>query len=324
MALQSIGNWAALARSAASRLGTSSPAIVTAILAQWQCEQKGTWPPTRNNPGNVARGWASALSYPYTVEQPNPQPSNPIVTYPSASIGAQAYADGLRLFSRYSGVRTAVARGDGIGFLRAISAAGYGTGLACMLASYPQLLASKAAGASASGAQAGGSAKPPAPAPSGATVIKVIAGQPAAACTQIKILVPGTSIETKAIPIPEGDLGNPCVACPSGWSKAIVDPGPLRSLPLLGGDWVPLDRLEAAEKAGLLPPNTANACVAPGVKAGDSFDLGQAGDAVGNAVASAIGNLPAEIGNVLAHLGELAFIAVVLLIGLYLVARDEG
>jgi hypothetical protein len=151
VALQSIGNWAALARSAASRLGTSSPAIVTAILAQWQCEQKGTWPPTRNNPGNVARGWASALSYPYTVEQPNPQPSNPIVTYPSASIGAQAYADGLARFSRYSGVRAAVAAGNGPGFLTAISKAGYGTVLACMLASYPQLLASKAAGAQPSG-----------------------------------------------------------------------------------------------------------------------------------------------------------------------------
>ncbi len=294
MALQSIGNWAALARSAASRLGTSSPAIVTAILAQWQCEQKGTWPPTRNNPGNVARGWASALSYPYTVEQPNPQPSNPIVTYPSPSIGAQAYADGLRLFSRYSGVRAAVAAGNGPGFLTAISRAGYGTGLACMLASYPQLLASNAAGAGPTGTLTS------APAPDPPIVAEV------ANYLHKKPTDPFTQADADALFALMQKVGGPL-------GGVFGIPGPSNIFHGLFDQYVGRTVREAA--IGL--QDTLGAAFGAGQSAAES---GAA------AAAAALAAIPAAIGNILAHLGELAFIAVVLLLGLWLLATgyEEG
>jgi len=130
--------YAALASSAASGIGASSPAITRAILSQWQCElgANAPWPPTRNNPGNLARGFVSSLGYPFTVQTPNPQPGNPIVTFSSPQLGAQAYAAGIRTFSRYASTRAAAARGDGLGFLRAISAAGYGTGYSCPASVY--------------------------------------------------------------------------------------------------------------------------------------------------------------------------------------------
>ncbi|MGH2512944.1 MAG: hypothetical protein ACRDGQ_09675 [Candidatus Limnocylindrales bacterium] len=128
----------ALAASAAAELGNSSPAIVRAILAQWQCEiGNASYPPPRNNPGNMARGAAQGIGAPFTVAPgPNPQPGNPIVTFPSAAAGAHAYAAGIRAYARYALARSAIARGDGQGFLVAVTNAGYGTNQSCCLRVY--------------------------------------------------------------------------------------------------------------------------------------------------------------------------------------------
>jgi hypothetical protein len=130
-------HYVALARRAAGRLGTTDQRIINAILAQWQCEH-GTgdlYPPTRNNPGNLARG-AVPPGFPYTVQYPNPQLGNPIVTFYTPESGADAYATLLKTGSRYAAVRTAVAMGDGVGFIKAVGASGYGTGTTCMLGVY--------------------------------------------------------------------------------------------------------------------------------------------------------------------------------------------
>jgi hypothetical protein len=84
----------------------------------------------------VARGFVRSLGLPYTVETPNPQPGNPIVTFSSAALGAQAYAAGIRSFSRYAATRAAAARGDGLGYLKAITAAGWGTSYSCASSAY--------------------------------------------------------------------------------------------------------------------------------------------------------------------------------------------
>jgi hypothetical protein len=134
-----VGLWAdpryrTLAGQAALELGSSSSAIVKAILAQWQCEiGNAVYPPPRNNPGNNAKGWADGTGIRYTVQTPNPQPGNPIVTFAHPEDGARSYALGLRNFGRYAAARLAVARGDGQGFLVAVCAAGYGTNADCAL-----------------------------------------------------------------------------------------------------------------------------------------------------------------------------------------------
>lgn len=127
----------ALARGAAAKLGGGAN-LTRAILAQWQCELGAgdAYPPRRNNPGNLARGFATGLGYPFSIETPNPQPGNPIVTFRSPEAGAGAYAAGLANFARYAAARTAAHRDDGAGFLRAVTAAGWGTSASCALSVY--------------------------------------------------------------------------------------------------------------------------------------------------------------------------------------------
>ena len=132
-------SYGALARTAAAALGAGSPDIARAILAQWQCElgAGAPYPPPRNNPGNIARGLARDLGIPFTVAPgPNPQPGNPIVTYPTAAIGAQAYAAAIARMSRYRSALAAARAGDGLAFVRAIGSSGWGTGTSCMLGVY--------------------------------------------------------------------------------------------------------------------------------------------------------------------------------------------
>jgi hypothetical protein len=137
VSLATNAQYQALAATAAAALGNPSPSIVKAILAQWQCEIGNVpYPPPRNNPGNNAAGWVKALGIPYTVQTPNPQPGNPIVTFGSPADGARSYAGGIRTFARYSVARAAIARGDGVAFLVAICAAGYGTSPTCALGVY--------------------------------------------------------------------------------------------------------------------------------------------------------------------------------------------
>ena len=95
----------------------------------------------------------------------------------------------------------------------------------------------------------------------------------ASACSQVTILKQAYPWQ-QVIPIPRANIGDPCVQGPDGWSPAIVDPGLLRMVPFLGGDWVnPSD-----------VPGQANAYVAPGVQVGSHFDASQAPGAAASAV----------------------------------------
>ena len=131
--------YVSLARRAAGRMGTSAEPIVRAILAQWQCEIGNMgYPPTRNNPGNLAAGAARSIGASYTVPDAghNPQPGNPIVTFPSPEAGADAYGKLLATLGRYGGVRAAVQARNGAAFLQAIHSSGYGGNLSCELGVY--------------------------------------------------------------------------------------------------------------------------------------------------------------------------------------------
>lgn len=130
-------NYQRLAATAAASIGARSPEITKAILAQWQCEQDSGWPPARNNPGNLARGAADVTGVPYGIAPGrNPQPSNPIVTFGSPEAGAEAYARLIARGARYGAARRAAANGDGLGYLREVSSAGYGTRYGCASSVY--------------------------------------------------------------------------------------------------------------------------------------------------------------------------------------------
>lgn len=130
-----------LATRSATILGTNSPKIINAIMAQWRCEigANDYYPPARNNPGNVAEDAAKAIGFPYTVPDraTNPQPGNPIVTFDTPERGADAHGTLLKTLPRYKPVRDAVAADDPIAYFNAIVSSGYGPGsTACMVSVY--------------------------------------------------------------------------------------------------------------------------------------------------------------------------------------------
>lgn len=252
MSLSSNPSYQALAALAASALGNPAPAIVKAILAQWQCELGNVaYPPTRNNPGNIARGFAEGVGIPFTVHFPNPQPGNPIVTYATPADGARAYAGGIRKFKRYAVARAAVARGDGRGFILGLTAAGWGTNAACALRVY--------------GGNTGPVSTTPAPDPgpssssgdAGGVVLSIANARPAGTCSSVTILTPGLS-GIGLYPIPRDSIGQACVECAPGYVPAIVSVGPVQTLQ---GFASPQD-----------VPGQANACVKAGTKVGDRPD----------------------------------------------------
>ncbi len=271
-----------LASTAIAAMGAqASSSMVAAIVSQWQCEQPANaWPPRRNNPGNLARGWAAAVGIPFTVDFPNPQPSNPIVTYASAADGAQAYGIGIRSFSRYSSALAYARGGDGARFLKAITSAGYGTSYTCAISVYNRL----------GGQAAGGDVIPASTTGSG-----VLASySPDHILTQADLdLLYKQAKDSYA-------HGNPLTEWQ--WDN-MPELGPAFRAKLQAYLGKPLSSLPKGFELGAFNPL----------------------DAIGQ-VADAIAGIPAAIGNVLAHLGELAIIGGLLLMGLWLVATssDEG
>lgn len=120
--------WDLAARAADRITGRrSDPSVARAILAQWTAEHGYQWPFSRNNPGNLARRWAQVFPFAFSVQFPNPQPGNPIVTYGRLQDGADAYAAGLVAFPRYAAAVGKARAGDGLGFAVAVCQAGFGT-----------------------------------------------------------------------------------------------------------------------------------------------------------------------------------------------------
>ncbi len=142
MTLASDPKYRVLAATAAKVLGTSDLDIIAAILAQWTCEKGNAdaYPPSRNNPGNLARGALGGLGLTFTIQYPNPQPGNPIVTFATPTYGATAYGKYIRangqVGERYAGVMSAVRAGNGHDYIIEMGQSGYGTSTACMLSAY--------------------------------------------------------------------------------------------------------------------------------------------------------------------------------------------
>jgi len=286
-------NYRSLASTALAAMGVpSSGSMVAAVVSQWQCELGAdAWPPRRNNPGNVAKGWADGVGIPYTVEFPNPQPGNPIVTFGSPTDGARAYGIGIRSFSRYSSALAYARGGDGARFLKAITSAGYGTSYTCSLAIFTSLHGS----AITPGATTTGSLAPPASSTSTSTSID-----------------PGIVLASYA---PNHLLTQADLDLLYNQAKASYAQGN----PLAEWQWDNMPELGPAFRQKLQAYLGKPVSSLP-----NSFDLGPLNplDAIGQ-VAAAIGSIPAALGNVLAHLAELAFVLVLIVLGLYIVARGE-
>lgn len=136
------GAWYWAARAADRITGAhASEAVAKGVLSQWIAENGYLWPPPRNNPGNLARGWAVGCSDAFTVHFPNPQPGNPIVTFTMLGGGVDCYASGLVRIDRYNRAVTLARAGDGLGFAVAVCEAGYGTNEATVRAVYAALAA---------------------------------------------------------------------------------------------------------------------------------------------------------------------------------------
>ncbi len=101
--------------------------LAAGVLAQWIAENGWGFPPRRNNPGNLSKGWTDKFDLPCHAVNPNPQPGNPIMTFDRLEDGAKCYAAGLTAFKRYRDAITAGKAGDGLGFAIAVCQAGYGT-----------------------------------------------------------------------------------------------------------------------------------------------------------------------------------------------------
>jgi hypothetical protein len=129
-----------LALRAATILGTTSPKIINAILAQWRCEI-GTddyYPPARNNPGNLTRDASNSIGAKYTIAAgSNPQPGNPIVTFATPEYGADMYATLIKTLDRYAPMRAAVIADDPHAYFDGVISSGYGpTSDRCLEAVY--------------------------------------------------------------------------------------------------------------------------------------------------------------------------------------------
>lgn len=120
--------WELAGRAADRITGTRAhPSVARGVLAQWVAEHGVQYPFSRANPGNLARRWAAAFHYPFSVHFPNPQPGNPIVTFAAQEAGADCYAAGLVRFSRYAAAVGQARAGDGLAFAVGVCRAGFGT-----------------------------------------------------------------------------------------------------------------------------------------------------------------------------------------------------
>lgn len=132
--------WVALARAAAAELGASNDATVSAILAQWQCEQPrpAPWPPVHNNPGNLTGLIGGLDATPHSLATSAPGVGY-LYQYATPGAGAVAYARYLLHSSRYPSAVAAARAGNGTAFLQSVTSGGYGTRLSCCLSLLAQV-----------------------------------------------------------------------------------------------------------------------------------------------------------------------------------------
>jgi len=307
MAVSTDPRYQPLAAIAAGALGASGQSdVVRAILAQWQCEQSpNAWPPARNNPGNVTNGALASVGW--VVHEGSGVPKKAQFATPEQ--GAQAYGYLLAQANRY---RTAVARaraGDGAGFLKAVTDAGYGTRYSCAYAVY----------LGAGGTQAASSANVP-----GATTSVTPAG----------LLTSYDPNATETTTLPFRDV----------FLKNFAGGGFTASTRLTAG-WLRQYVLFEIETTGTGTPDQTSSgqsigdANAAAITAAGSKYIGTPGGQLPATITVALhppspgplasaqyvlANLPSVVGGILQHAALLVAILVVLILGLWLVAAAES
>lgn len=126
-----------LAAIAASEIGAPATSnVLTAIAAQWQCEQPtNAWPPVHNNPGFVTSGAMHSVGEAAAAATSSPGVGF-LAQYGSPEAGATAYGRLIRKGQRYQAARKLLLADDGAGYLAGVTRAGYGTGTTCSLNAY--------------------------------------------------------------------------------------------------------------------------------------------------------------------------------------------
>jgi hypothetical protein len=291
MAVATDPRYQPLAAIAAGAIGASgSSDVVRAILAQWQCEQAANaWPPARNNPGNVTN--AALASVGWIVHDGSGVPKKAQFATPEQ--GAQAYAYLLVQAHRYE---TAIARaraGDGGGFLRAVTDAGYGTRYSCAYAVY----------LGEGGTKAASSANVP-----GATSVTL-----AAATTPQAVTLPFRDVFLKTF---AGGGFTPSTVLTAGWVNQYVTfeiETTGTGFPQIGSANAAAITAVASKSIGQVGsklPATISVLLQPAPPG--PLDLG-----------SIIASLPGAFGNVLSHVALLTLILGLLGVGLYIVAKGD-
>lgn len=307
----------ALATAAASILGSSSSSIIAAVLAQWQCEQPGgpPWPPVHNNPGFVTVGAIRSVGLTIGSYARTSPGVNFLATFATPSEGATAYAQLLARGARYAPSRAAIARGDGAGFLRAVTSAGYGTRYSCAISAYKALGGSVTAGGSLPTAETVVVDAPPVGTTRQliGTVTKIIAGRSVSTCSRPPVPTPTGSgpfgvgtWDGVVYPIPPDRLSDPC-ACPTGYNRAVYEP---QLFGLFGTNYVPIPQL---------PAGGANACLRADQREGSLF-----GNRINDVATGTFDAIAGAIADAAFTVVVLGGIVILLLLGSWITVREAA
>lgn len=146
-------SYQALAQEIASGIGGGTDTY-RGVLAQMACEKGGEWPPQDNNPLNVHVSAMASVGV--TGLAHGIGDFGACARFDTPDAGAQAAATLLTRASRYSAAVQAAGRDDGAGYLRDVTAAGWGTSYSCAAGYYQELVRGGAIASGVAGAIAGG------------------------------------------------------------------------------------------------------------------------------------------------------------------------
>lgn len=284
-----------------------------AFVAWWACEDGYKWPTnSRNNPGNMRPGGTYRGVVGVT---PRVGPLGGFFVFDTPADGVAAMVQAIETSVHYPGIRAALAGGNAQAIAKAVGASPWGTNSPCMLSALkaiPSTATPTGTGWQTVNRQAGVAST----GGSGVT----LASAPAPAATA-PLQIPLRQIFVTAYHLPPTYILDQYYA--SQWVEGMVEQygsvggALLNPQTIEGQDAVSQAALQAAIKpyigqaVGNLPASISVSVAAPNA------------DPV-TAVAQAIAALPDTLGNIAIHLGQGLVIAVLIVLGLYvLVTADE-